>query len=146
MRITLRDHHVSFDPSDEWVADAMEPATVAQFGLYLRSAQHGVYLNVRAQEAGGHPLTREGLVALLGEQSWASAPFDEWVATSGELTVVGGTFETTGMGGEVVLEVFVTDGRAVANLAGPGERAVVAAVIPSVRRLANTLRFEWTTL
>lgn len=141
MRITLPEHHVSIDPSAEWVADAMEPGTVDRFGLYLRSAELGVYLNVRAQEAGGHPLTSEGLVALLREQSWASAPFDEWVATSGELTVVGGTFETTGMGGEVVLEVFVSDGRAVANLAGPGERAVIAAVTPSVQRLASTLRF-----
>ena len=142
MRVTLREHHVSIDPSAEWIADEMEPGTVDRFGLYLRSAEHGVYINVRAQEAGVHPLTREGLVALLREQGWASAPFDEWVATSGEMTVVGGTFETAGMGGEVVLEVFVTDGHAVANLAGPGERAVIAAATPSVRRLANTLRFE----
>jgi hypothetical protein len=46
------------------------------------------------------------------------------------------------MGGEVVLEVFVTDGHVVANLVGPGERAVIAAVTPSVQRVAGTLRFE----
>ena len=69
-------------------------------------------------------------------------PHGEWTTTSGPLTIVGGTFETVGMGGEVVLEVFVTDGRFVANLAGPGERAVIAAVTPSVQRLADTLRFE----
>ena len=142
MRITLRSHHLSIDPSAEWVADEMDPSAVDRFGLYLRSAEHGVYLNVRAQEAGVHALTPEGLLGLLREQSWASGPLDEWVRSSGNLELVGGTFETTGMGGEVVLEVFVTDGRAVANLAGPGERAVMAAVIPAVQRLADTLRFE----
>jgi hypothetical protein len=45
------------------------------------------------------------------------------------------------MGGEVVIEVFATDGRRVANLAGPGERAVITAVTPAVKRLAGTLRF-----
>jgi hypothetical protein len=45
------------------------------------------------------------------------------------------------MGGEVVLEVFVTDGRSVANLVGPGERSVIVALTPSVQRLANTVRF-----
>ncbi len=111
-------------------------------GVYLRSAVHGVYLNARAQLAGDHPLTTEGLFALLREQQWASVPFDEWVATDGPLTIVGGTFETLGMGGEVVLEVFATDGRFVANLAGPGERTVIAAVTPSVQRLARSLRFD----
>jgi len=142
MRITVPAHHLSLDPSTEWVADEMDPEALASYGLYLRSTGHGVYFNVRAQGAGTHPLTREGLVALLREQSWASEPFDEWVTTSGPLTVVGGTFETVGMGGEVVLEVFVTDGHVVANLAGPGERGVIAAVTPSVQRLAGTIRFE----
>jgi hypothetical protein len=142
MRIELGDHRVSIDPSTEWIADEMQPATLDQLGLFLRSAEHGVYVNVRAQEPGGHPLTSEGLLGLLREQSWASAPFDEWVTTSNEVVVVGGTFETVGMGGEVVLEVFVTDGHTVANLAGPGPRAVIAAVTPAVQRLASTLRFE----
>jgi len=141
VRLTLPQHHLSLDAAAEWIADEMDPKAADSFGLYLRSAEHGVYLNVRAQDAGGHPLTAEGLLALLREQSWASAPFDEWTATSGPLTIVGGTFETVGMGGEVVLEVFVTDGHLVANLAAPGERAVIAAVTPSVQRLAGTLRF-----
>jgi len=142
MTITLGGHRVCIDPSTEWIPDEMQPATLDQLGLYLRSAEHGVYVNVRAQEPSAHRLTTEGLLALLREQGWASAPFDEWLITSGELIVVGGTFETVGMGGEVVLEVFVTDGRSVANLAAPGERAVIAAVTPSVQRLASTLRFE----
>jgi hypothetical protein len=66
---------------------------------------------------------------------------DEWIVESGSV-VVGGTFETVGMGGEVVLEIFVTDGRSVANVAGPGERAIIAAATPAVRRLASSLRFE----
>jgi hypothetical protein len=142
VRIALPAHHLSVDASDEWVADEMDPRAMELHGLYLRSSKHGVYFNVRAQAVGPHPVTRDGLLAFLREQSWASAPFDEWVATSGPLTLVGGTFETVGMGGEVVLEVFVTDGHAVANLAGPGERSVIAAVTASVQRLAGTLRFE----
>ncbi len=141
MRVTVRDHALSFAPGSEWIADVMEPATEAQLGLYVRSVERGVYLNVRSQEAGDHALTREGMTALLRAQSWASAPFDEWSEASGDLAIAGGTFETTGMSGEVVLEIFVTDGRAVANLAGPGERTAIAAVTASARALARTLRF-----
>jgi hypothetical protein len=142
LRVAVATHRFSVDTSDEWLADEMDPKTLELHGLYLRSTEHGVYFNLRAQEVGQHPLTRDGLLAFLHEQSWASAPFDQWALTSGPLTLVGGTFETAGMGGEVVLEVFVTDGHVVANLAGPGERAVIAAVAPSVQRLAGTLRFE----
>ena len=142
MRIALPQHHLSIEPSGEWVADEMDPKAVDSFGLYLRSTVHGVYLNVRAQQAGGHPLTTNGLLGLLREQNWASPPFDEWTATAGPLNIVGGTFETVGMGGEVVLEVFVTNGRLVANLAGPGERAVITAATPAACELASTLRFE----
>jgi hypothetical protein len=142
MRIALPRHHFSIDPSADWVADEMAPETLDEFGLYLRSTEHGVYLNVRPEEAGGHPLTPDGILALLREQNWASAPFDEWAASSGTLSIVGGTFETVGMGGEVVLEIFATDGRRVANLAGPGERAAITAVTPAAQRLASTLRFE----
>jgi len=58
------------------------------------------------------------------------------------LVVVGGSFETVGMGGEIVLEVFVTDGKRIANLAGPAERQVVRDMLESVKQLASTLRFE----
>jgi hypothetical protein len=145
MRIELPQHGLSLDTSIEWLPDEMDPKKLESFGLYLRSAEHGVYLNVRSQEAGGHPLTTEGLVALLRQQGWASPPFDEWVSTAGALTIVGGSFETVGMGGEVVLEVLATDGRSLANLVGPGERAVIAALLPSVKRLASTVRFDQTT-
>ena len=141
MRIALPQHRLSLDPSTEWLADEMDPDALESFGLYLRSVEHGVFLNVRSQEAFGHPLTTEGLAAILREQSWASPPFDEWVFTSSTLAIVGGTFETVGMGGEVVLEVFATDGRSLANLVGPGDRAAIAALIPSVKRLASTLSF-----
>ncbi|HEX3595395.1 MAG TPA: hypothetical protein VHU80_09845 [Polyangiaceae bacterium] len=142
MRITIPQHHFSLEPSTEWVADDMDPEAVDSFGIYLRSLELGVFLNVRPEDAGDHPLTADGLTALLREQSWASAPFDEWLHESGPLIIVGGTFETVGMGGEVVLEVFATDGRSLANLVGPGERAVIAALVPSVKRLAGTLHFE----
>jgi hypothetical protein len=141
MRITVHGQHVSIDPGTEWVADAMDPATETQLGLYLRSVEHGIYLNVRTQEAGGHPLTLEGMAALLREQAWASAPSDEVTEVADDLAIALGTFETTGMRGEVVLEIFVTDGRTVANLAGPGERGVIASVTPAARRLARTVRF-----
>jgi hypothetical protein len=120
----------------------MKPEVLELHGMYLRSIEHGVYLNVRAQDSGGHPLTQDGLLALLREQNWASPPFDEWTFTAKALTIVGGTFETTGMGGEVVLEVFATDGSALANLAGPGERTVITALIASVKRLVSTLQFS----
>jgi hypothetical protein len=142
VRLVLPQHRLSIEASPEWAADEMDPKVVAELGVYLRSTEHGVYLNLRGQSAGAHPLTREGMVALLHEQNWASAPFDEWVITSGPLAMAGGTFETVGMGGEVVLEVFVTDGRFVANAAAPGDRAVIAAVTPAVQRLASTLRFD----
>jgi len=120
----------------------MDPQAVALHGAYFRSVAHGLYLNVRSQEAGTHPITAEGLRAVLRAQDWASPPFDEWGVDSGSTIVVGGTFETVGMGGEVVIEIFVTDGRSVATLVGPGERAIVAAVTPSAQRLASSLRFE----
>ena len=141
MRITLPQHHLSVDPSSDWIADEMDPEAMDRFGLYLRSAEHGVYLNARSQEPGNHPLTKEGLLAILREQNWASPPFDEWTSTPNGLTAVGGSFETVGMGGEVVLEVFATDGRSLVNLAGPGERTVIRALMPAVRRLVNTLQF-----
>ena len=141
MRIEVPQHHVSFDPSADFVLDEMDPEKVESFGAYIRSVELGVFLNVRSQDAGAHPLTLEGLAALLHEQNWASAPFDEWTSTSGALSIAGATFETTGMGGEVVLEVFVTDGRRLVNVAGPGHRVVIRALTPSVRRLANTFQF-----
>jgi hypothetical protein len=142
MRLSIPSHHVSIDPTSEWIADAMDPQTVDLHGVYLRSVAYGVYLNVRSQEAGVHPRTAEGLRAMLRAQEWASPPFDEWGVDSGPVIVVGGTFKTVGMGGEVVLEIFVTDGRSVASLVGPGERAVIAAATASAQRLASSLRFE----
>ena len=146
MRVDLPSHHLSFDPEGAWLVDEADPKTTEALGLYLRSVSHGLYLNVRAQGAGAHPLTADGLRALLREQGWASPPFDEWTLEpnqdSGPNTIVGGTFETVGMGGEVVLEVFVTNGTLVANLAGPGAREVIVAVTPAVKRLAMSLRFK----
>jgi hypothetical protein len=133
---------LSIDPASEWTADAMDPETLALHGAYFRSVAHGVYLNVRSQQAGSHPRTAEGLRTMLRAQEWASPPFDEWEANSGSVIVVGGTFETVGMGGEVVIEIFVTDGHSIASLVGPGERAIIAAATPSAQRLASGLRFE----
>jgi hypothetical protein len=133
---------VSIDPTSEWIADAMDPPAVELHGAYLRSVAHGLYLNVRSQAAGGRPCTAEGLRAMLRAQEWASPPFDEWCVDSGSVVVVGGTFEAEGMGGEVVIEIFVTDGRSLATLVGPGERAIIAAVTPSAQRLASSVRFE----
>ncbi|MBK8998064.1 MAG: hypothetical protein IPM35_20260 [Myxococcales bacterium] len=141
-RIALARQKLSIEPTADWVADEMPEETLDELGLYLRSTEHGVYLNVRAEGVVHHPLTTDGLLALLCEQNWASAPFDEWTTSSGPISIVGGTFETEGMGGEVVLEIFLTDGRRVANLAGVGERTAILAVTPAARRLALTLRFE----
>lgn len=142
MRHTLPPpHSLSLDLGDAWLPDQQTPEQVRELGAYLRSNSHGIYLNARRQGAGGHSLDEAGLRGLLHEQAWASAPFDAWTASEGGLVVVGGTFETVGMGGEVVIEIFATDGRAVANLAGVGERAAIVAVTPAARALAKTLRF-----
>lgn len=143
MRISLPAPHLfSIDSGTAWSLDEGDPKTREQLGIYLRSLERGAYLNVRAQEAGNHPATQAGLLALLREQQWASPPFDEWMLDAIGLVVVGGSFETVGMGGEIVLEVFVTDGKRIANLAGPAERQVVRDMLESVKQLASTLRFE----
>ena len=90
MRITLpAPHRFSVDLSTEWLADAMDPATVENHGLFVGSTEHGVFLNLHAVAASPHPLTCEGLLSLLRGQGWASPPFDEWVTTPGALPVVG---------------------------------------------------------
>ncbi len=141
MRISIA-HNFSLETAADWILDEQDPAVREQLGIYLRSQEHGIYLNVRAEQAGGRGLTTEGLLQVLREQSWASPPFDEWVLTVPPLVIVGGTFETVDMNGEVVLEVFASDARSLVNFATPGERAVIAAATPSVQRLAQTLRFE----
>jgi hypothetical protein len=140
MRISLPQHRFSVDPDENWTVDDVAPGS-EHLGIYLRSTEHGVYLNVRGQEAGDHALSRDGLVALLREQNWGPS-IDEWSSTSTDLVIVGGSFETTGMGGEAVVEIFVTDGHRVANLAGPGPPQVMAALRPLAARLAATVRFE----
>ena len=142
MRITIPQHHISIEVSAEWTVDDEAERPTEIFGLYLRSVEHGLYFNVRAQRAEHHPLTAGGLLRLLREQKWASPPFDEWGDTAGLLTIVGGTFEMAGDGhGEVVLEVFATNGQRAANVAGPGDRAIIAAAVPAVQRLVRTLSF-----
>jgi len=122
MRIDVPQHRFSIETSDEWVPDELDPE--ALHGLYLRSVAFGMYMNVRAQNPGEHPLTDQGLRALLGEQGWASAPFDEWTDHVGALTIVGGTFETEGMNGEVVLDDIT--GSAVVNTMNGEVRATYA--------------------
>ncbi|HEX7669687.1 MAG TPA: hypothetical protein VF395_08900 [Polyangiaceae bacterium] len=140
MRIHVPKARLSIEPDDTWEADDIAPGS-EHLGLYLRSTAHGVYLNVRGQEIGEHELSKEGLIALLREQSWGPS-IDEWSSTSKDLTIVGGSFEATGMGGEIVMEIFVTDGHRVANLAGPGPRQVMEALRPAAARVAATIRFE----
>jgi hypothetical protein len=121
------------------------PAQRAAFGLYLRSVEFGIYVNVRGQDVGSEPRTREGMLAVLHDQTWASTAFDEWTDEHAErgLVAVGGTFEmTSDRSGEVVLEAFVTDGHFVANLATPGDRNIIAAATPEIMRLARTISFE----
>ena len=139
-------HNFSIDPADAWLADDQPPQHVQDFGVYLRSKAHGVFLNARTQSAGDHPLTEQGMLAFLREQNWASKPFNAWSEThtteESLLFIAGGSFETVGMGGEVVLEVFATNGSSVVNFAGPGERTAILALTPSAQELARSLRFS----
>lgn len=141
MRIESSHHRLSIDPGAEWEVDPSEEATIERHGFYLRSLDFGFYLNVRSEGARPeHPLTETGLGAVLREQSWGSTPFDTWSLHEGALTVVAGTFATTGMNGEAVLEVYVTDGTYLVNLAGPAPREIIQAGTPAVQRLVRTLR------
>ncbi len=51
MAIRLPAHHLSIDPSEDWVPDPVAPGT-EHLGLYLRSSEFGVYLNVREHVGG----------------------------------------------------------------------------------------------
>jgi hypothetical protein len=135
-------HQFSIDPGSDWVADESDPTAQAQLGIYLRSIAHGLYVNARGEDSANRTTTKDGLFSLLREQNWASKPFDEWSAEANGLVIVGGTFETVGMNGEVVIEVYVSDGRRIANLAGPADRAIVLAATPSIRELAKTIAFD----
>ena len=139
MRIESSPHRLSIDPGTDWEVDPSDDATIEKFGLYLRSVTFGFYLNVRS-EAPSQPLTEAGLGGILRAQNWASPPFDTWTLHEEALVVVGGTFETTGMNGEVVLEVYATDGIDLVNLAGPAPRAIIEAATPAVQKLVRTLR------
>jgi len=140
MTLPLPSHRLSIDPGDDWDPDPIAPGT-EHLGLYLRSREHGVYLNLSEYGATPHACTTDGLLAVLREQNWGPS-IDEWTAVSGDLIIVGGSFEAAGLGGEIVLEIFVTDGRRMANFAGPGTRPAIAALRPAAQRLAATVRFE----
>lgn len=140
MRIESPPHRLSIDLGAEWGCEPSDAAAVENFGLYLRSRELGFYLNVRAEPAPAHPLSEAGLAAHLREQGWASPPFDTWTLHQIPLCVVAGTFETTGMNGEVVLEVYATDGAHLVNLVSPAPREIIAAGTAAVQRLVRTLR------
>jgi hypothetical protein len=140
MRITTPDGRISVDLGDVWQADPVQPGA-EHLGLYVRSIEHGIYMNVGEYTSGRRPLTAEGMRALLRDQNWG-ASIDAWNAAAEPLLIAGGSFEAEGLHGEIVIEVFVTDGRRVGNLAGPGPREVIAKLRPDVERLAATLRFE----
>jgi hypothetical protein len=147
MRLHLPSPHgLSIELANAWRAEDQPPDLVEDFGAYVRSEGTRITLNVRAQSAGDHPRTERGMTAFLREQNWASKPFNAWsetVATEdGPLFIAGGSFETVGMGGEVVLEIFATNGSSVANFAGSGERDVMVALTPIAQELARSLRFD----
>lgn len=142
MRLSLpAPHSLSIDLGEEWLPDERAAELIEDYGVDVRSKTHLIYLNLRRHGAGDHALDAKGLLGILREQNWASAPFNEWTLKSDGLVAVGGTFDTVGMGGEVVTEIFVTDGTSVANLAGVGERSVMALVTPAAQALVKTLRF-----
>lgn len=142
MRLSLpAPHSLSIDLGEDWLPDEQAADRIEDFGVNVRSKTYLIYLNLRRQTAGAHALDATGLLGFLREQNWASPPFNEWTVKSAGLVAVGGTFETVGMGGEVVTEIFATDGTSVANFAGVGERSVMVAVTPAAQALVRTLRF-----
>jgi hypothetical protein len=138
MRISIADGF-SVDLGGEWVVCEgwSDSSLQRDFGVYL---QHpgGLQMHVRAY--GSAPPSVDALRALLREQNWASAAFDEVVVTA-EMTMASALFKMAPPW-DVVLEGFVMDGVQVANFAMPGARAAVVAARAAAESLARSVRFE----
>jgi hypothetical protein len=89
---------------------------------------------------GAAPCGVDALRALLPQQNWASAPYDEIVVV-GDTTMVSALFEMLPPW-DIVLEGFVMDGRKVANFAMPGPRESVVAARAAAEWVAHSVRFE----
>jgi hypothetical protein len=141
MRTSIGGHGFSVDLGSEWTImdGGRDPSLQRDHGVYLRHCG-GLQLHVRGygSEAGN----ADALRALLADQNWASAPFDE-VVTVGDMTVVSALFKMLPPW-DVVLEGFVTDGRKIANFAMPGPHEAVAGARAAAETLARSVRFETT--
>jgi hypothetical protein len=139
MRISIAGHGCSVDLGDEWVVCERwsDPSRQRDHGVYLRH-RDGLQMHVRG--AGSAPGSVDALRAVLSEQNWASAPFDE-VVVVGDTTMVSALFKM-GPPWDVVLEGLVMDGRNVANFAKPGPREAVVAARAAAETLARGVRFE----
>jgi hypothetical protein len=139
MRTSIAGHGFSVDLGDEWVVleGWSDPSLQRDHGVCLRH-RDGLQMHV-----GGYGLasgTVDELRAVLSEQNWASAPFDE-VVVVGATTMVSALFKMAPPW-DVVLEGFVMNGRDVANFAMPGQREAVVAARAAAETLARSVHFE----
>ncbi len=142
MRIEVPHQGLSVDiEQGEWEVDAAPDEVIALHGIYLRSSTFGFYMNVRRESSVARTLDDVGMIALLREQTWGGAPFEEWSACTDDIVVAGGCFEAPTMPDEFVVESFLTDGKSVANIVGPVQRVGLSESLAIVKRLAATLRF-----
>jgi hypothetical protein len=139
MRTSIAGHGFSVDLGDEWVVlqGWSDPSLQRDHGVYLR---HRDGLDMHVGGYGSAPGSVDALRALLPEQNWASAPFDEVVAV-GDTTMVSALFRAPAPW-DTVLEGFVMDGRKVANFAMPGPRDAVVAARTAAEMVARSVRFE----
>jgi hypothetical protein len=127
------------DLGDEWVVSegCSDPSLQRLHGVYLRHGD-GLQLHV-VRHVGQVPRSVAELRALLRQQNWASAPYDEVIVDDAPI-MASALFEM--LPRDIVLEGFVTDGRQCANFAMPGPPDAVIAARSAAERLARSLRFE----
>ena len=103
MRISVAGHGLSVDLGDEWVVCEgwSDPSTQRVHGVYLLH-RDGLQMHVR-----GYGLVPDGLDALralLPQQNWASAPFDE-VVVVGDITMVSALFKIEDDEAHLILKI-----------------------------------------
>jgi hypothetical protein len=108
MRTSLPGCGFSMNLGGEWrVSDGWSDAPLQRLhGVYFR---HGDGLQIHVvKHVGVVPRSIDDLKALLGQQNWASAPYDE-VVVEGDPTMASALFKM--LPRDIVLEGFVTNGR-----------------------------------
>lgn len=130
---------LTFETQGSWdVGEGWDDAGLHDLhGVYLEAASAAVMLHLTVLSINRCLQTADGLVALLREQVWGSAPFDIAVESDECRLSVAGTFVVDGE--RVVREWFVTGGRSLVNAAMVGSKDDVDAWTSAGAQLLATL-------